>query len=416
MDRELSVEMKRARWWRLNRAWLIVLTGAVLLALLGMRYLTPSLSREALSIAVVERGPIQAIVAATGTVVPISQHTISSPVAAEIRQVFVALGERVTQGQKLLELDTTAAELALSNAKEELALKRQELRSTDLQLADAVRQSRSKRDLLAIDLEANSARLQRLEQLGESGIVSKQELLEARLGVKRTRVELEQIEAQMKNDAARRNAELEQLNLACSMLEKKVSDQARRVALTSVAAPRAGVVTLIADQVGSSVSEGQVLVTVSGEEAFRVEATLSDFYAAQVRPGQRVNVQLSPTQTLSAHLARIVPSSVESQITVFIDLDNPSAPGLRANSRVNAEIVTVEKASGLRVRRGTSFEAGGVQDVYVLRGRSAVRTKVRTGLSSSQMIEIVDGLSPGDQVILSDMTDYTAPEIQVLQN
>ena len=378
-----------------------------------MRQLTPSLDRSRLSIAVVERGPVQAIVAATGTVVPTSQQTVSSPASAEIRQVFVSLGERVTEGQKLLELDKTTAELALSNAREELELKRQELRSTDLQLADAIRQSRSKSDLLAIDLEANTARLQRLTLLGDSGVVSKQELLEVQLSVKRVRVELEQMKAQVINDEARRNAELRRLSLSCSMLEKKVADQARRVALASVTAPRAGLVTLIADKVGSSVAEGQVLVTVSGEEAFRVEATLSDFYAAQVRPGQPVSIQLSQTQTVSGRLSRIVPSGVASQITVFIDLDEPSAPALRANSRVNAEIVTMEKPDGLRVRRGTAFEAGGVQEVYVLKDNSAVRTKVRTGLLSSQMIEVVDGLRAGDKVIVSDMTDYKAPEIQV---
>jgi HlyD family secretion protein len=76
----------------------------------------------------------------------------------------------------------------------------------------------------------------------------------------------------------------------------------------------------------------------------------------------------------------------------------------------------MEKPSGLRVRRGATLEAGGVQDVYVLKGHSAVRTKVKTGVSSSQMIEIVEGLSPGDEVIVSDMTRYKAPEIQVLRN
>ena len=385
----------------------------LLLGLWGAQRLSPALARSELNIAVVERGPIEAVISTTGTVVPIAQQTVSSPLTADVVKVHAAVGETVRAGQPLLDLDRTAAALALERLQEELALKREEQRSNDLQLADAVREARSRQDLLAVDLEGRTARLQRFLNLGVQGVVSEQELLEARLLVKRAEIELQQAKELIVSLSKRREAEKERLRLALSILEKQVADQERRVALAAVTAPRSGVVTTLVSQQGASVTEGQVLATVAGQESFRVEAMLSDFYAPQLKAGQRVRVQQGSDAVLMGQLARIVPAATVSQTMLYVDLDNPSAPRLRANARVNVEIVTANKSSGLRVSRGSGFKATGVQDLYVVRGDHAVRTSVRTGLSSSQKIEILDGLAAGDEVIISDMSAYRADELAI---
>src|SRR5690606_13342877 len=114
----------------------------------------------------------------------------------------------------------------------QLALKKAERRSLDLQRSDAIRQARSRRDLLRIDLESREAVLYRMRRLGERGGVSAQALLEAELDVKRTRVEIEQIDAEIVSLAERREADLERLELDLSILDKQRAEQARRVAMS----------------------------------------------------------------------------------------------------------------------------------------------------------------------------------------
>jgi HlyD family secretion protein len=412
MDHVLTKEQRRARRLQLTRPWIAALLVIVALSAWALHQLSPSLKRSSLSVATVQRGPIEAVVSGTGTVVPALEQTVSSPISAEVRKVLVSLGETVTAGQPILELDKTAAELALGRLQQELALKREELRSIDLQLADATRESRSRRDLLAIDLEARDVRLGRLTQLGEPGPVSAQELLEAKLNVKRTRIELEQIGAQVVSLEARRKAEVESRRLACSIIEKEIADQTRRLQLASVSAPRDGVVTHLVDQQGAAVTEGQVLATVAGQDSFRIEASLSNFYAPQLKAGQRVKVQQTSGEFLPGHLERIVPSA-GAQIALFIALEDPSAPQLRLNARVNVHVITAEKADALRIRRGSALESAGVHEVYVLKGDEAVRTKVRTGLVSSHDIEVTEGLKVGDQVIVSDTTQLESATIAV---
>jgi HlyD family secretion protein len=236
--------------------------------------------------------------------------------------------------------------------------------------------------------------------------VSQQELLEAQLDVKRTQVDLSQLDDERLGLRARRRAELERLERESAILEAQRADQARRVEMSSVKAPIDGVVTSISPKAGSVIAEGASLATIAAQDSFGVEAAVSDFYAPQLKPGQRVHVRAS-TNALGGHLSRILPTDDASRLMLFIELDDPSTPKLYPNLRVEADVVVAEKPDVLQVRRGPGIAGSiGSQQVYVIHGDRAVRKPVRFGLSGSQQIEIVAGIGVGDQVIVSDMQSW----------
>jgi HlyD family secretion protein len=405
MDRDLTVQQRRRPWLVASLKLLFAVAVLGSLAWSAQRFLSPSLDLADVRVAVVERGPLEATITATGTIVPRTERTLSSPVSAEIRKVAVSLGESVTHGQVIMELDTTASALALNNLEEQLALKRAEIRSAELRHADTVRQTRSRRELLGIDLESRETVLARLETLGEVGAVSTLELFEAQLNVKRTRVEIEQLDAEIVSLEQRREADLERLDLDYSILDKQGADQARRVASSTVKAPRDGVVTELVSDQGAVVTEGQALATIASEDAFSVEAGVSDFYGPELRLGQRARIS-SSTSEFEAYVSRILPAADSSRLDLFIELDDPAAPAFHTNLRVDVAIITAEKPDVLKLRRGPALEEAGIVELFVIEDDRAVKTPVRLGMSERQSIEIVDGLEAGDQVIISDMSAY----------
>jgi HlyD family secretion protein len=413
MDRPFTANQLRAHRLSLAgkvAAGVLLASGA---AWSAQWLLSPSVSRADVRIEVVERGPLEATITAQGFVVPREQQTVSSPVSAEVRTVLVARGERVEHGQPLMQLDTTASKLELSNLEERLALNRAELRSQELTLADSLRQAESRRDLRSIDLESREARFARLAQLADAGIVSEQELLEAELDVKRTRVEIAQIEAEIESLAAPRDADRERLALEHSILDKQRADQARRVALSSVKAPLDGIVTQLIEDAGSTVSIGTPLATIAAEKSFSVDAAVSDFYAPQLATGQRVRVKSSAAE-LDGHLSRVLPDPDGTRLMLFIELDDPAAPGFHANLRIDAYIVVDERNDVLQLRRGPGLDGAAVEELFVIAGDRAVRRTVRFGMSSNRNLEVVDGLAAGDEVIVSDMAAYgNVSEIRV---
>jgi len=405
MDRDLSPRQRRSPWLRAGLKTVLAIGILAALGWSGQRYLRPSLELADVRVAVVERGPLEASITATGTIVPRFEQIIPSPVGAAIRSVHVSLGEAVSRGQIIMELDTTASALALGNLEEQLALKKAEFRSMDLQRLDATRQARSRRELLRIDLESREVALGRLEELGKTGAVSASDLLEAELDVKRTRVEIEQIDAEIVSLEERRQADLERLELELSILDKQRADQARRVAMSTVTAPRDGIVTDLVRDEGAFVAEGQALATIAAADEFRVEASVSDFYGPELKPHQRVRIS-SSTSELGGTLSRILPTADSGRLDLFIELDDPAVPAFHMNLRVDVEIITAVKPDVLRVRRGPALESAGRTEVFVVEDGRAVRTPVRLGMSGRQVIEIVDGLEAGDRVIVSDTSAY----------
>jgi HlyD family secretion protein len=405
MDHKLPSRQRHRRWLTLAAKALLCVGVVATFIWAAQALLQPTLEWEDLRIATVERGPLEATVTATGTIVPRTELTISSPVNAEIVAVHVSLGEHVKRGQLIMALDTQAALLALSNLEEQLALKQAEMRSQDLQRGDAIRQARARRALLEIDLESRSVLLGRLEQLAKSGTVSGTDLLEARLNVKRIDVEIAQTDADIVSLEARREADRERLDLDYSILDKQREAQARRVAMSSVTATLDGVVTSLVHDAGSVVQEGQALATIAAEDAFRVEAAVSDFYGPQLRPGQRARVT-SSTSEFGGRLNRILPTATSSTLKLFIELDDPAAPAFHTNLRVDIEIVTAQKLDVLKALRGPALETAGITQVFVIKKNHAVRRPIELGISERREIEIVDGLSVGDQVIISDTSAF----------
>ncbi len=69
-------------------------------------------------------------------------------------------------------------------------------------------------------------------------------------------------------------------------------------------------------------------------------------------------------------------------------------------------MLTDRKEKVLRVQRGPSTEGTGTREVFVVRGDTAVRTPVQIGVTGFETCEVARGLQAGDEVIVSDMTDY----------
>ena len=109
---------------------------------------------------------------------------------------------------------------------------------------------------------------------------------------------------------------------------------------------------------------------------------------------------------LPGRVHKILPTVVNGIVTFEVALDQKDHPILRPNLRVDVHAVTDQRTDALCLRRGPLLSVDGRDAVYVVRGDRAVRTPVTIGLANFEVYEIVDGLLNGDEVIISDMSDY----------
>jgi HlyD family secretion protein len=175
--------------------------------------------------------------------------------------------------------------------------------------------------------------------------------------------------------------------------------------LATTRADRSGVLTWSLAEEGITIARGSVVARLADLTSFRVDASVSDSYASRLGTGQPVQVRIDDT-VLPGRISEVLPAVQNGVVAVRIALDDKSNPLLRPNLRVEVFIQTDHRDNALRVRKGVSTSGEGVQQIFVIRGNRAERTRVRFGIASFDFVEVAEGLREGDEVVVSDMTDY----------
>jgi HlyD family secretion protein len=405
MDTPISeLELASARRKKVLQG--IAAVALVVIAFLFFRDLiSPGVERDKIRTNLVERGDVRAAISASGVITPRDELVISAGFSSELLRTVVVAGAHVEKDDPILVLDSKILEVDIQDNEERLALKENERLSAGLKLQQSTNDSKGRYELRKIDLESRQAKYDRYQILAETGLISKGELHEAQLDVRRTTVEIRQLEEQMVNQQASNRAELERIALEAAILQNQLDEKRRLLDLTTVRAPRGGVLTWVLDEIGSSIVQGQPLVRIADLSAYRVEATLSDFYATQLSEGLPVSVEVSGRE-LKGAIQSVLPTVENGAMQLIIELDNPAADGLRPQLRVDVDVITGLSRDTLRLRKGLGISGSGRQPLYRVTGGRAIRTSVQLGLSNRDYIEIISGLDVGDEIIVSDDDEF----------
>jgi HlyD family secretion protein len=409
MDRPIDDGFRRRRL--LRRLGLVALvTAALVLALgLGTRLLRPSVARDRLRTARVERGPMEATLTASGTVVPEVEQVISSPVDARVLRIRKRPGDVLDRGEAILELDLAASRLAVQKLDQDLALKHNQQQKTRLDLLARLEDLQGQREVKTLELEAQQARTARDRDLSARGFLSKDELSQSELTAARVAVELKKIDTEIRHAQASTRTQVTGLALERATVEQDRAEARRLLDLATTKADRKAVLTWTVTEEGASVKKGEVIARLADLSSFRVDATVSDIHARQLRVGQPVLVQIDERldgKRLSGAISSIQPAIRNGAVSFSVALADAGSALLRANLRVDVLVVTGKKESALRVPRGPFAEGEGKREVFVVQGTRAVRTAANLGMASATHVEVLDGLNAGDEVVISDMTAH----------
>jgi HlyD family secretion protein len=406
VDRPIDEDVQRRRTVRragTAGAVLALLAGA-LVWLPGL--VRPSISRASVRTAVADAGPIEAVITATGTVVPEVEQVVSSPVDARVLRILKRTGARLEKGDPLVTLDISETQLAVDKLGQDLAIKQNQQARTRLSLEKSLIDLNGQVEVKTLQLASLRSQLARDRQLAADGLLSQELLKKSELAVSQAQIELTQLEGSRENARVANRTEVEGLGLEMSKLHQEQREARRLLDLATPRADRAGVLTWALSQEGVAIRKGDVIARLADLGSFRVEATVSDVHARRLAAGLPVTVKVND-DTLEGTVAAVLPTIQNGAMTLQVALKDPSSALLRSNLRVDVGIVTASKPRVVRIRRGPFASGEGVQQVFVIRGDRAVRTPVELGLSSFDQFEVVRGLVPGDEAIISDMNDYT---------
>src|SRR5262245_29826127 len=393
-----------------SRKLMLFITILVVLSVGGAYSLSvmsrPAAEIDASRLAVAERGDLARSVVAIGRIEPIAKVDIKSKANGIIKEIKVAVGDVVQQGQMLVELDKENLQARLNESRAALLGAQANVKAALAEL------EKNRIEAEGVDVAFAKRNRDRAEKLSKDGLIPQQGFDDARMAVDLAENRQRAAQSQLSVTQAR----VAQAEAAVAQAQAAVERAEEELSNATIRSPIKGMVLSRDVEIGSPVSSilnlgaGATLVMVLGDirEVFvRGKVDEADVGLVRLQQPARIRVETFKDRQFAGRVTEISPLGVEKDnvvsFEVKVSIDNASGE-LRANMSANAEIVLEEHKGTLIVpEKAVIYDAQRNASVEVpAPGTPAGKEKraVKIGVSNGTRTEIVQGLTEGQKVIL----------------
>jgi HlyD family secretion protein len=365
----------------------------------------PSVDRSTVWVDTVKRGPMLRQVRGLGTLVPEEIRWIPAQTDGRVERIVIRPGAIVKPDSVILELSNDELQQSTMDATWQRKASEAELTNVRARLQSDLLTTRANAATVQSDYNQAKLQVQTNEELFKFGLTSELILKLSQVRAQelggRNLIEQERV-ATFKNAAeaqiAVQQARVEQLR-ALEQLKHTQIEALR------VRAGVAGVLQLVPVEVGQRFTPGTNLARVADPSRLKAQVRIAETQAKDIQIGQLASVD-TRNGVVEGKVARIDPSVVNGTVTVDVVFEGPLPQGARPDLTVDGTIEIERLAEVIYLGRPAFGQERSTVGLFLLTdgGQGARRVQVKLGRSSVNTIEILEGLQPGDQVILSDMS------------
>jgi HlyD family secretion protein len=405
MDRALP----RRRWPRRAPlgAVLVVAADVAAVALWPSSDRTLAVEGDRVAIARVVRGRFDDFIQIRARAVPARTIFLETPQGGQVEAIHVEDGAMVRSGQLLVELSNATLQLDVISREAQITEQLNNLRG--LELAHEQNRLTHRREVVEVGYHVArlTRQLARTERLASDGVVpaAEQEDMREELAYyrRRQKVQLESFETA---DRLQR-AQLVQLRASATQLEKNLQFARSNLDSLKVKAPAAGQVSALSLEVGQSLKPGDRIAQIDDPVRYKLTAEIEEFYLNRVDVGQRADVHLDGRR-YRLDVARIRPQVQNGRFEADLVFEGASPADMRRGQTTQVRLQLGQPSQAVLVPNGAFYSDTGGSWVFVLSSdrRHAVRRKTRLGRRNPQVIEVLDGLHPGEEIVTSSYANY----------
>ncbi len=384
---------------------------AIILVTFGVSKLKPAapgVERAAVWVDTVKRGPMLRLVRGSGTLVPEDIRWINTNTQGRVERILLRPGAEVTKDSVILELSNPQLQQSVQDAQlgHQSALAAYENRKADLERTILTQEA----DFASVETQYNNAKLnlESQETLLKEGLVAELQVKQLRSNVvdlkNRLTISQKQLENAkngVKSQLAPQEAEVAQRSAQYQLRLREQDDLKVKAGMT-------GVLSQVPVEVGQQVGPGTNLARVADPTRLKAEVRIAETQTKDIRIGQMAEVD-TRNGVIQGRVMRIDPTATGGTVGVDISLDGALPAGARPDLSVDGTITLEKLPDVIKVGRPAFGQENSTVMLFKLDGNGeAHRVQVRLGRSSVNEIEVLEGLQPGDQVILSDMSAQDA--------
>ena len=406
MDREIPKEVRnKERNKKIIRYGGIGVASVIVISVL-ISFMRTGVKTKDLVFSTVDKGTIEVSVSASGKVVPAFEEIINSPINTRIVEIYKKGGDSVDIGTPILKLDLQSVETDYKKLLDEEQMRSYKLNQLRVNNQTKLNDLAMKIKVSAMQLNRKKVELRNEQYLDSLGSGTTDKVRQAELSYNVAQLEYEQLEQQYDNEKEVLAAEYKVQELDFSIFRKGLAEMKRTLDDAQIRSPRKAILTYINNQIGAQVSQGSQLAVISDLSHFKVEGEIADTYGDRVAAGGKAIVKIG-SEELEGTVSSVTPLSKNGVISFTVQLNEDNNRRLRSGLKTDVYVMNAVKEDVMRIANASYYVGRGEYELFVRNSdKEIVKRKVQLGDSNFEFVEVASGLQPGDQVVVSDMSNY----------
>lgn len=405
MDREISKEQRNREKRRMWMKWGGTVVVGIVAVIALMQLMQESLHERDIVFSVVDEGSIDVSVSASGKVVPAFEEIINSPINSRILEVYKKGGDSVEVGTPILRLDLLSAETDYKKQLDEVQMNELKLEQLRIQNRSKLSEMEMQLKVSRMELNRKAVELRNEQYLDSLGAGTTDKVRQVELDYNVSKLKLEEDEQKFINEQATTDADLKVKELELNIARKTLAETKRTLEDARIKAPRKAILTYVNTEIGAQVAQGEKVAIVSDLSHFKIEGEIADTYGDRIAAGSRAVVKVGKEE-LAGTVTDVTPLSKNGVMSFSVRLEQDNHKRLRSGLKTDVYVLTAVKDSVMRIANGSYYVGPGEYELFVRSGNELLKRKVQLGDSNYELVEVVGGLKPGDQVVVSDMSNY----------
>lgn len=416
MDR--IIEDKRLikpKHWKIIGIVVLVLSTSLFLAT-RTTLSTYKTNADKVQIAEVFEGSFDDYIKINGRVEPISTIYLDAVEGGRVEEIYITEGNLVKKGDVILKLSNNQLNLSILNSEAQLAEKANFLREVMLNMEQQKLHTEQELINLEFELKQKKRNYERNKALFAQGHIAKEDFLVSEDSYQLSKRLFDLTKQKKVQDSVFRKIQVEQMEQNLENMKKNLEFVHQRLENLNVKVPVDGQLGLLNAEIGQSVAQGQRIGQINVLTSYKIACNIDEHYIDRVQTGLLAKHERDGTGYL-LRIKKVYPEVRDGRFRIDLVFADKMPEKIRTGQTYHANLQLGEAEQRIQVARGGFFTSTGGQWAYVLdkTGGFALKRNIRIGRQNPQYFEVLEGLYPGEKVIVSGYEVFGDNERVVLK-
>lgn len=398
--------LRKYFWWIAAGT---AVTAAVVWAIVISRSSSQTVDGSGLLVGDVTGGVFDDCIRLQGKVEAGTTVQLSALESGIVERKWVEEGAMVNPGDIIVTLVNPNLRQQILDSESQLAEKQNMLRDTEIAMEKECLQIR--RDLLSARTDLGRCRrvAEQQEALYRENLTSREEYLRAREDYELAQENLQLLNSRLHQDSLYRGVQIAMMRESLHNMQENFALVRSRADNLNIRASHAGQLGSFDVELGQSISAGQLVGLVNILDDHKISVGIDEHYIERVVPGLSAHVNRNNGDTLCLTVRKVYPEVNNGVFKADLAIEGSSRPDrLRVGQTFPVELSLGESSEAVLLPKGAFFQSTGGRWIYVLDndGKSAHRREIKIGRQNPRYYEVVEGLRPGERVVLNSYTSF----------